>query len=56
MSWKEGGEVRMDGWDMVEVEVYKEKKEHLENDQNTGIKKEISIKEKKKGKREEWTV
>ena len=29
----------MNGWDMIEVEVYKEKKEHRERDRDIGIKK-----------------
>jgi len=29
----------MDGYDMIEVGVYKEKKEHWERDRNTSIKK-----------------
>ena len=32
------GYVRMDGWDMREVGVYKEKEEHWEKDRDTGIK------------------
>ena len=30
----------MDGWDMMEVEVYKEKKVHWKRDRDTSIKKE----------------
>ena len=29
----------MDGWDMIEVEIYKEKKVHWEKDRDTSIKK-----------------
>ena len=50
------GYVRMDGWDMREVGVYKEKEEHWEKDQDTSIKERE--KHKREGEREkgEWKV
>ena len=38
----------MDGWDMIEVEVYKEKEEHWKGGSRQKHQKEISTKEREK--------
>ena len=38
MSKKEGGEVEMDGEDVMKVEVYKERREHWKGDRKRGEK------------------
>ena len=46
--------MRMDGWDMMEVEVYKEEKVQWKRHQDTSIKKEKKY--KKNTERREWTM